>query len=95
MRWAIRHGVDAVLTDDPAQFRQICDSWDATEDRKTQKEDRFTVFERVELAMIAVLVMLFGWVLKYQFPRTRRLQKRQRLAADENPEHALPGSAES
>jgi hypothetical protein len=95
MRWAIRHRVDAVLTDDPAQFRQICDSWDAAEDRKRRKEDRFTVAEHAQLILIALLVTLFGWMLKYRPPRTRRLQKRQRLAVDENPEHVLmPGPSE-
>ncbi|CRG86040.1 glycerophosphoryl diester phosphodiesterase [Talaromyces islandicus] len=93
MRWAIRHGVDAVLTDDPAQFRQICDVWDAAEERRTRKEDRFTIAEHVQLVTIAVLVALFGWTLKYQFPRTRRLQKRQRLAADENPAHLIRGTS--
>ncbi|QKX56861.1 uncharacterized protein TRUGW13939_03968 [Talaromyces rugulosus] len=100
MRWAIRHRVDAVLTDDPAQFQQICESWDAAEDRKRKEEDRFTVAEHAQLVLIAVFVALFGWMLKYRAPRTtttRRLQKGQRRLAvvDENPEHVLmPGPSE-
>jgi tubulin gamma/phosphatidylglycerol phospholipase C len=93
MRWAIRHRVDAILTDDPAQLRQICDTWDAAEERRTRKADRFTILEHVQLVLIAILVALFGWMLKYQFPRTRRLQKRQRMAADENPAHLMPAAA--
>lgn len=94
MRWAIRQRVDAVLTDDPAQFRAICEKWDAAEDRRRQAEDRFTLLEHVQLVLIAVLVALFGWLLKYQFPRTRRLHRRQRLAADENPAHVLVSGSE-
>lgn len=98
MRWAIRHRVDAVLTDDPAQFRQICDSWDAAEDRRTRQGDKFTVAEYAQVLFVAVFFTLFGWMLKYRVASSRKKkmhQQQQRLAVDENPEHVLmPGPSE-
>jgi phosphatidylglycerol phospholipase C len=84
MRWCIRRGVDGVITDDPQEFRRICDEWEDDDeeiDAKTRAEDRKTLLEHVELVLVALLIVLFGWTFRY---RTLRLQ---RLIVEDSSRH--------
>lgn len=69
MRWGIRHGVDGIITDDPALYRQVCEEWE-----KEQKDgisdsnlDRLTVGQRIRVTMVTLFVMAFGWFWRRKY----------------------------
>ncbi|KAF7717409.1 Uncharacterized protein PECH_006445 [Penicillium ucsense] len=79
MRWGIRHGVDGVITDDPALFRKVCEAWerehggtDGAETAVELRTDRLSMGQRVKIVLTAVLVVMFGWMIK------RRISKRMK-----------------
>jgi len=76
MRWWIRKGVDGVITDDPEEFKRIRDSWDGKKLLQGD-DDRISFRQYVELVIIAVVVLLFGWIYR------RRHRKRPPLPAVE------------
>lgn len=84
MRWAIRHEVDGVITDEPAQFKQVCEGWekeqrDETGAIRALELDQLTVGERVRILAVAVYLLLFGWFLKLKYlPSVERVQFEQR-----------------
>jgi phosphatidylglycerol phospholipase C len=84
MRWAIRHEVDGVITDEPARFRELCEEWEK-EDRNESgafhdpELDRPTVGERLRILVVALYLLLFGWYLKMKYlPSVERVQFEQR-----------------
>ena len=84
MRWAIRHEVDGVVTDEPARFRQVCEAWEKEQRNETgvfhdPQLDRLTVGERLRIMAVAVYLLLFGWFLKLKYlPSVERVQFEQR-----------------
>ncbi|KAJ5483851.1 hypothetical protein N7539_006051 [Penicillium diatomitis] len=79
MRWGIRHGVDGVITDDPALFRKVCEAWerehggrDGADTAVELRTDRLSMGQRVKIVLTAVLVVMFGWMIK------RRISKRMK-----------------
>ncbi|EED19764.1 glycerophosphoryl diester phosphodiesterase family protein [Talaromyces stipitatus ATCC 10500] len=73
IRWAIRHGFDAVLTDDPATCKQISDVWDDAYSQKYEREDnKVTVGERVYLTLWGLWFVFFGWVFPLLYPYLQR-----------------------
>lgn len=86
MRWAIRHGVDGVITDEPAHFKQVCEEWEKEQRSETgaiqaTESDQLTVGERLRILAVAVYLVLFGWFLKLKYlPSVERVQFEQRKA---------------
>lgn len=84
MRWAIRHEVDGVITDEPARFRQVCEEWEKEQRNEAgafhdPQLDRLTVGERLRIMAVAVYLLLFGWFLKLKYlPSVERVQFEQR-----------------
>ncbi|KAJ6119174.1 hypothetical protein N7523_003454 [Penicillium sp. IBT 18751x] len=84
MRWAIRHGVDGVITDEPSRFKQICEEWEKEERNETgalqtTELDQLTVGERLRILALTMFLVLFGWFLKRKyFPSVERVQFEQR-----------------
>lgn len=64
MRWCIRKRIDGVLTDDPKQFREVCEAWDEESD----KGDRFTWRQWVAFALLNLVSFLVGIVLRWKKP---------------------------
>ena len=75
-RW-IRKGVDGVITDDPEEFKRICDSWDGKQQVDVE-DDRISFRQYVELVAIALAVLVFGWIFKNR--HRYRYRKRPPLA---------------
>lgn len=67
MRWCVRKRLDGVVTDDPALFRALCDDDDDDNDEKRAKDD-ITAREQLELLLVAVIVVLFGWLKLRHLP---------------------------
>ena len=84
MRWAIRHGVDGVITDEPAQFKQVCEEWEKEQRNESgatraTELDQPTVGERLRILALTVYSVLFGWFLKLKYPPSvERVQFEQR-----------------
>lgn len=84
MRWSIRHQVDGVITDEPAQFREICAQWESEQKegsplRPDPNADRLSFSQRVELLCIALYLLLFGWFYKLKyFPTVERVHFEER-----------------
>jgi phosphatidylglycerol phospholipase C len=80
MRWAIRHEVDGVITDEPAQFKQLCEGWGKEQRDETAPDlDQLTVGERLRILLVVVYLLLFGWFLKFKYlPSVERVQFEQR-----------------
>lgn len=73
IRWAIRHGFDAILTDDPATYKLISDSWTESYSRQHEKDDnKVTIRERMYLTFWGVWFVVFGWVLPFVYPYLQR-----------------------
>ncbi|KAJ5121737.1 hypothetical protein N7448_002869 [Penicillium atrosanguineum] len=86
MRWAIRHEVDGVITDEPAQFKQICEEWKKERNEtgviRAPELDQLSVGERLQILAVAAWLVLFGWFLKLKyFPSVERVQFEQRKAS--------------
>jgi len=87
MRWGIRRGVEGIITDDPALYGRVCGAWER--ERKgggvVEREaelvvDGVSVGQRAQIWMVAVFVLLFGWVIKrrYLMPVERvRIEERK------------------
>ncbi|EPS31125.1 hypothetical protein PDE_06080 [Penicillium oxalicum 114-2] len=74
MRWAIRQGVDGVITDDPALYIKVREAWER--ERKDGvvvfpelQTDRLTFGQRVEILLFVMLAVTFGWVLKHRISK--------------------------
>ncbi|KAJ5921626.1 hypothetical protein N7454_009100 [Penicillium verhagenii] len=87
MRWGIRHQVDGIITDDPLRFQEVREQW-ALEHRKgalascNPKADRLTLGQQVEIILVAVYVLTFGWFLKRKYlPTVERVQIEERKMA--------------
>ena len=55
MNWAIKHGLDGVITDDPKLFLDVRDNW---------HEGTQTAFEArtlLDIAWINMFILIFGW----------------------------------
>ena len=73
IRWAIRKGFDAVLTDDPALCKQICESWNEEYSQKHEVGDNTTTLrERLLLTFWGLWFWLFMWAWPYVFPYVQR-----------------------
>ncbi|QGA13009.1 hypothetical protein EYB26_000654 [Talaromyces marneffei] len=73
IRWAIRKNFDAVLTDDPALFKQISDVWDDEYSKRHEKEDnKVTLRERLFLTLWGLWFVFFGWVFPLVYPYLQR-----------------------
>ncbi|OKL62947.1 hypothetical protein UA08_01765 [Talaromyces atroroseus] len=76
MRWAIRNNFDAILTDDPALCKQICDSWDdAYAQRHEADDNRVTLGERLHLALWGFWFTFFSWVFPIVYPYLQRFMQ--------------------
>jgi hypothetical protein len=73
IRWAIRKNFDAVLTDDPAVYKQISDVWDDEYSKRHEREDNnITLRERVLLTLWGLWFVFFGWVFPLVYPYLQR-----------------------
>ena len=63
MRWCIRNGVDAVMTDDPLAFKSITDEWRERDD----KWEGITLGQMVQVGLMTVVVVLFGWMFRLRY----------------------------
>lgn len=73
IRWAIRHGFDAILTDDPAVYKLISDSWTDSYSRQHEQDDnKVTMREAMFLTFWSVWIVVFGWFLPYVYPYMQR-----------------------
>ncbi|OQD98572.1 hypothetical protein PENVUL_c071G05897 [Penicillium vulpinum] len=68
MRWCIRHEIDGVISDEPGRFRQVCEGWEKEHAGilgvPNPGLDRITLTQRVEIIVVALYVICFGWILK-------------------------------
>lgn len=72
MRWGIRHGVEGIITDNPALFQRVCEAWERERKDGTivvpeLHVDRLSFGQRAQVVLVAVFVLLFGWVLKRKY----------------------------
>jgi phosphatidylglycerol phospholipase C len=72
MRWGIRRGVQGIITDDPALYKRVCEVWERERKDRIVFEpelqvDRLSVGQRAQIWMVAVLVVLFGWVIRRKY----------------------------
>jgi phosphatidylglycerol phospholipase C len=72
MRWGIRRGVEGIITDDPALYKRVCEVWER--ERKDGmvfepelQVDKLSVGQRAQIWMVAVFVVLFGWVFRRKY----------------------------
>lgn len=68
MRWCVRKRLDGVVTDDPALFRALCDDDDDDDNDEKRAKDDITAREQLELLLVAVIVVLFGWLKLRHLP---------------------------
>jgi phosphatidylglycerol phospholipase C len=83
MRWSIRHEIDGVITDHPDRFQAECKRWEEelTSDSPTKRDpamDRLPLKQRVEILLVALYVVLFGWYYRKNFPAVERVQFEER-----------------
>lgn len=64
MRWCIRKQIDAVLTDNPQKFRDICENWDE-EDHTGEK---FTMRQWVMILLFNLFAFLASIALFFVHP---------------------------
>ena len=64
MRWAIRKGVDGVITDDPETFGRIKNDWETTEQHI---QDRTTIREYLLIAMLSIVIGSLSWLTQHRF----------------------------
>ncbi|KGO76298.1 Glycerophosphoryl diester phosphodiesterase [Penicillium italicum] len=71
MRWCIRHGIDGVISDEPGRFRQVCEGWEKEHTGvlgvPNPELDRIPLRQRVEIIVVALYVICFGWILKRMY----------------------------
>lgn len=78
MRWCIRHGIDAALTDDPILFSNVAAQWKGQKDgfvgdgdgagKKTKEtKEQPTLGQKFQIWTMSVLVLLFGWAFKLRY----------------------------
>jgi phosphatidylglycerol phospholipase C len=72
MRWGIRRGVEGIITDDPALYKRVCEVWeregkDGVVFEPELQVDSLSVGQRAQIWMVAVLVVLFGWVIRRKY----------------------------
>ncbi|KAL2408359.1 Phosphatidylglycerol phospholipase C [Exophiala dermatitidis] len=65
MKWSIQKGMDGVITDDPKQFKRICDDWNEQEPRAkpTWRQLLYTLW-------LWILIIVFSLPFKRRFPET-------------------------
>lgn len=84
MRWGIRQKVDGIITDDPARFQKICEEWELDQKKGPlasldPKADRLTFRQRVEILLVVLYLLTFGWFLKRKYlPSLERVQFEER-----------------
>ncbi|KAJ5807938.1 hypothetical protein N7474_009207 [Penicillium riverlandense] len=83
VRWSIRHEIDGVITDHPDRFREDCKQWeeDLTSDSPSKRDpalDRLSLRQRMEILLVALYVVLFGWYYRKNFPAVERVQFEER-----------------
>jgi phosphatidylglycerol phospholipase C len=88
MEWSIRHEVDAVVTDNPKKFLEVCDRWEKEDQRvraesggtRTYKGQHLGLLQRsrlfVEIILVNIIVTLITLLLYRRF-QTRGLKKVQ------------------
>jgi phosphatidylglycerol phospholipase C len=64
--------VQGIITDDPALYKRVCEVWER--ERKDGivfepelQVDRLSVGQRAQIWIVAVLVVLFGWVIRRKY----------------------------
>lgn len=68
MRWCIRRGIDAVMTDDPVLFGAISTEWKGQQKGFAGgKRERATLLQKLKAWGMSVLVVLFGWAFKLKY----------------------------
>jgi hypothetical protein len=83
MRWCIRHKIDGVISDEPGRFRQVCAEWEKENSGGLSlpdpKLDRITFKQRVQIYVVALYIVVFGWFLKRKlFPPLERVHFEER-----------------
>ncbi|KAJ5086162.1 hypothetical protein N7532_010933, partial [Penicillium argentinense] len=84
MRWSLRHEVDGVITDEPAQYQQVCREWqeqqkDGSGTPHDPSLDSLTLSQRAHILLATLFILLFGWVLKRRYlPAVERVQFEER-----------------
>lgn len=79
--------MEGIITDDPALYGRVCGAWErerkgggVVEGEAELVVDGVSVGQRVQIWMVAVFVLLFGWVIKrrYLMPVERvRIEERK------------------
>jgi tubulin gamma len=67
MRWAIKNGLDGVITDDPARFKEVCEEWTAG-----KRETGLGLKDMLEALYVNILALLLGYVFIHLRSRQRR-----------------------
>lgn len=76
MRWGIRQGVQGIITDDPALYGRVREAWEAENNGKDKDGvvvnpelvvDELSFRQRVQVWLVVVIVVLFGWILKRKY----------------------------
>lgn len=63
MRWAVRKGVDGVLTDDPKRYLEVVKEMEG-EAGGVRKQDKVTWREIIGLVWINAIIVIFGTMLR-------------------------------
>ncbi|KAJ5278596.1 hypothetical protein N7478_003968 [Penicillium angulare] len=72
MRWAIRHKVDGIITDEPGELQSVCQEWEKGQagdslSSHNSNLDRLTVRQRARIWFVTLFVLLFGWIIKRKY----------------------------
>jgi phosphatidylglycerol phospholipase C len=76
MRWGIRHGVQGIITDDPALYGRVREAWEAEKSGQGKDGvvvnqqlvvDELSFGQRMQIWLVVVIVVLFGWILKRKY----------------------------
>lgn len=72
MRWGIRHGVQGIITDDPALYGRVCQAWEGEKSGKGVEDpelvvDQLRFGQRVQIWLVAAFVVLFGWIIRQKY----------------------------
>ncbi|KAJ5718855.1 uncharacterized protein N7483_009937 [Penicillium malachiteum] len=80
MRWAIRHQVDGIITDEPERLHEIRENWHKEQSEGSSRtanldQDRLDFGQRTRVLLVTVLVFVFGWVIRRKYlPTLERVQ---------------------
>lgn len=76
MKWAIRKGVDGVISDDPKKFLQVCQDW-----TQGKREMRLTARQLLSVLWFNLMVFLFGLVFWWKHGRQSQIPARRSVRA--------------